>query len=187
MRTMLDIDHLVTAEEFARLPDDDHRYELVEGRVIKMSPPGARHGVLSIRMGILVGSFVETHSLGVVMGEAGFKLASNPDTVRGPDLSFVRRERIPASGIPEGYWPGAPDLVVEIVSPSNRPAEIRATVAKYLELGTRLVWVLDSKKKHVVQHRPGAVARTFAIGDALDGGDVISGFQCEIAAIFAGL
>jgi Uma2 family endonuclease len=187
MRTVLEMDHLVTAEEFARLPDNGHRYELVEGRIIEMPPPDIRHGVLADRMGAILVGFVERYGLGIVMTESGFKLAANPDTVRGPDLSFVRGERIPASGIPEGYWPGAPDLVVEIRSPRNRYTEIRRKVDNYLGLGTSLVWVVDPKKRHVVQHVCGEAARTLAAGDRLDGGEVLPGFQCEVAALFAGL
>jgi Uma2 family endonuclease len=187
MREMLEIDHLVTAEELLCLQDADHRFELVEGRVIRMSPPGARHGVLAIRLAVLIGSFVDAHSLGVVMGETGFKLATSPDTVRGPDLSFVRRERIPASGIPGGFWPAAPDLVVEIVSPDNRDSAIRAKVAEYLAAGTRLVWVVNPQSRQVVQHRAGMAAQTAIAGDVIDGGDVIPGFQCDVRAVFQDL
>src|SRR5712691_8461423 len=88
-------ERLVTAEEFARIPDDDHRYELVEGRVIRMSPPGAVHAVLATRIASLLQQHVEAHGVGVVMMSGGFHLATKPDTVREPDVSFVRRERIP--------------------------------------------------------------------------------------------
>src|SRR5947209_1961811 len=111
---------LVTAEEFARIPDDDHRYELVEGRVIRMSPPGAVHAVLATRITVLLSNHNDAHGLGVVLTSGGFKLAVNPDTVREPDVAFVRREHIPPDGIPESFWPGPADLAVEIRSPGDR-------------------------------------------------------------------
>lgn len=187
MRTTLDVDHLVTAEEFARLQDRDHRWELVEGRVIKMSPPGARHGVIAARMAMFLGLYAQSRQLGVVLVEGGYRLASNPDTVRGPDLSFVRRERIPGSGIPVGFWPGAPDLVVEIVSPDNRQPEIRSKVHQYLRLGTELVWVVEPDDHYVAVHDAPDTTRILRIGDTLDGGVVLAGFRCEVEAIFAEL
>src|SRR5919106_890664 len=101
-RVMPTSERLVTAEEFAKIPDDDHRYELVEGRVIRMSPPGSRHAVLATRIAVILAHYIDTHNLGVVMTTGGFKLATGPDTVREPDVAFVRRDRIPDAGVPEG-------------------------------------------------------------------------------------
>ena len=106
---------LVTAEELEKFPDDDYRYELVEGRVLRMSPVGWQHGRIVIHLATLLNRHVEDRNLGVVVTEVGFKLASNPDTVRGPDLAFVRQERIPAVDL-RGFWQGPPDLVVEVLS-----------------------------------------------------------------------
>jgi Uma2 family endonuclease len=187
MRTTLEVGHLVTAEEFARLQDSDHRWELVDGRVIKMSPPGARHGVIAARLAECLNHHARTNGLGVVLVAGGYRLASNPDTVRGPDLSFVRRGRIAGAGIPVGFWPGAPDLVVESVSPDNRQAEIRTKVDQYLLLGTQLVWVVEPDDKCVAVHDAPGSTRILRTGDTLDGGFVLAGFRCEVEAIFAGL
>src|SRR5690242_7476980 len=95
---------VITADEFARLPNDDFRYELVAGVVHRMSPVGGQHGMLTVRLAAALAGWAERHHAGAVMTETGFVLATNPDTVRAPDLSFVRRDRVPASGLPVGFW-----------------------------------------------------------------------------------
>lgn len=175
---------LVTAEEFAQIPDDNYRYELVEGRVIRMSLPGGLHGALAIRLAVLLEHHVRAHNLGVVMGEAGFHLARNPDTVRGPDLSFIRRERIDPTGLPEGFWSGAPDLAVEIRSPGDRRGEIWRKVDDYLTRGVRLVWVVEPRKKTVTSYRRLSPPITSGIDDTLAADDVVPGFACTVREIF---
>ena len=175
---------LVTAEEFARIPDDEYRYELVEGRIVRMSPPGSLHGALAIRLAVLLSRHVEEGNLGTVMGDAGFKLASNPDTVRGPDLSFIRRERIPRAGLPEGFWSGAPDLAVEISSPGDRRAAILAKVDDYLNRGVHLVWVVDPRQKTVTSYRRLSAPVTTGVDDTLDADDIVPGFRCAVRRIF---
>jgi len=118
--------HLLTAEEFAKLPDHEHWCELVAGRVVRLSPPGFRHGRVAMAFGSLLLQHVKAHGLGIVCIESGYKLASNPDTVRGPDVSFVDRARLPPGELPAGFWIGPPDLAVEVLSPDDRPGEIRA-------------------------------------------------------------
>jgi Uma2 family endonuclease len=174
----------VTAEEFARIPNDDFHYELVEGRVVRMSPPGSRHGVLATQIASLLHHHVAARRLGAVMTCGGVKLAANPDTVREPDIAFVRQDRIPAAGVPEGFWPGAPDLAVEITSPGDRASEIRAKVRDYLARGVRLVWVVDPKKKTVTTHAPQSTPVTLGVDDILDAGDVVPGFTCPVSRIF---
>jgi Uma2 family endonuclease len=177
-------ERLVTVEEFAKIPDDDHRYELVEGRVIRMSPPGSRHAVLATRLASLLHQHVEEHGLGVVMSSGGFHLASGPDTVREPDIAFVRGERIPASGVPDGFWPGPADLAVEIRSPGDRRGEIAKKVDEYLGRGVRLVWVVDSKARTVTVHQPDTPPAVLERGATLDGGTVVPGFSCPLEKIF---
>jgi Uma2 family endonuclease len=178
---------LVTAEEFARIPDDDHRYELVDGRVARMSPPGSRHAVLATRLAVLLERHVEAHNLGVVMASGGFRLAANPDTVREPDIAFVARERIPETGIPDGFWPGPADLAVEIRSPEDRQSAIQSKVHDYLARGVQLVWVVDPKRRTVTEHRPMSARLIRGIGDVLDASDVIAGFTCPVDRIFDGI
>lgn len=175
---------LVTAEEFERIPNDDYHYELVRGRVVRVSPPGSRHGMLVTRIGSLLAQHLEAQDLGVVISSGGFKLESNPDTVRELDVAFVRRERIPARGVPDGYWPGPPDLAVEIRSPGDRSPDLREKVHEYLALGVRIAWVVDSRAQTVTVHRPGAVVQVLGVDDVLDAGEVVPGFSCSVRRIF---
>lgn len=118
------------------------------------------------------------------MCEAGFMLATNPDTVYGPDVSFVRRERIPAAGLPEGFWPGAPDLAVEIRSPQDRRRDVTRKVDAYLAGGTLLVWVVEPQKEHITAYRRLSAPTTLGLDDTLDAGDVVPGFRCAVRQIF---
>jgi len=178
-------ERLLTAEEFERVPNDDFHYELVEGRVVRVSPPGSRHAVLITHIATLLGQHATANHLGAVMSVGGFKIAANPDTVREPDVAFVGQARIPATGVPDGYWPGPPDLAVEIKSPGDRPAEIRAKVTDYLARGVRLVWVVDPKAQTVTAHRPEASPILLGRDDVLDAGDVMPGFRCPVRQIFS--
>ena len=111
----------MTAEELFELPDDGGRSELVAGEVIHLAPTGAEHGVVTARIGHLIQDYAIAHGTGVCCGaETGFILQRGPDVVRAPDVAFVTEERIPETGIPQTYWPFAPDLAVEVVSPSER-------------------------------------------------------------------
>jgi Uma2 family endonuclease len=111
------------------------------------------------------------------------KLASNPDTVRAPDLSFVSRERIVVAKDPRGFWIGSPDLAVEILSPDDRPA-VREKVQEYLTHGARLVWVVDPGDRSVTVYRPGRATVRLTSDDALDGDEILSGFRCQVEALF---
>lgn len=174
----------VTAEEFARIPNDGYHYELVEGRVVRVSPPGSRHAVLAARISALLLQHCEANHLGAVMAVGGFQIATNPDTVREPDIAFVDQARIPATGAPDGYWPGPPDLAVEIKSPGDRSSEIQTKVSDYLARGVRLVWVVDPKAQTVAAYGPESAPVLLDVDDVLDAGDVVPGFTCPIRRIF---
>jgi Uma2 family endonuclease len=176
--------NLVTAEEFARIPDDNYHHELVEGRVVRVSPPGSRHGALIMRIGALLHQHVESQRAGAVLVTAGFKIAADPDTVREPDIAFIRAERIPSSGIPVGFWPGPPDLAIEIRSPGDRLTSIRVKVADYLARGVCVVWVVDPAARAVTVHRTHSPAMTLSVDDEIDGSDVVRGFNCRVARFF---
>lgn len=175
---------LVTAEEFARFPDDDRRYELVDGVVVEMSPVGGLHGALGVRLAALLEAHVAPRRLGVVMVETGFTLARNPDTVRGPDVSFVCAGRIPPSGVPETFWSGPPDLAVEIRSPGDSLSDLYAKSEAYLTRGVRLVWVLDPQAETVTVFAPGAPVFRLRGEDILDAGDVIEGFRIPVTDLY---
>jgi Uma2 family endonuclease len=176
---------LMTAEELFQLPDDDFKYELVEGGVIRMPPSGAEHGVVAVNVGYLLKGYVKAYDLGTVCGaETGFILKRNPDTVRAPDASFVAKERIPTEGIPRTYWPFAPDLAVEVVSPNDRFDEVQAKVAEYFAAGTRLVWVILPKTRTVLAYRSFHEVRSLSADDELNGEAGLPGFTCRVAELF---
>jgi Uma2 family endonuclease len=181
---MSDTTHLVTAEELEKFPDDDYRYELVEGRVIRMSPVGAVHGWVVLHFASQLIQHVDTRRLGFVLTEVGFRLASSPDTVRAPDLAFIRRDRLPEGALPRGFWKGPPDLAVEVLSPDDRPSDMRSKVAEYLERGVPLVVVIDPDERSVTVHRRSAPPNTLGTGDLLDLDDALQGFRCNVRDIF---
>ena len=174
---------VVTVDEFARLPDDDFKYELVAGVVHRMSPVGGLHGVIVTRLIVALSAWAEEHHAGAVMTETGFVLATGPDTVRAPDVSFVRQERIDATGLPVSFWRGAPDLAVEVLSPGDRPRDVADKVREYLTHGVALVWVIDPAMRTVRVHSAAAPA-THTHDQLLDGGDMLPGFSVPVSRLF---
>ncbi|MBI4788080.1 MAG: Uma2 family endonuclease [Chloroflexi bacterium] len=177
---------LMTADELLRLPRGRYRYELVKGELIQMTPAGARHGVVALKIGARLEAFVESKQLGVVCAaETGFVLAYDPDTVRAPDAAFISKARIPKEGMPEAYWPLAPDLAVEVVSPRDTASEVQTKVVEWINAGTRLVWVVDPKTQTVTVYHSLAEVRVLTVNDMLDGADVVPGFESAVKEIFA--
>ena len=147
------ISRAMTAEELLQLPDDNWRYELIRGGLRRMAPAGWEHGVLAMRIGSRLDQFVTANRLGIVLAaETGFILERNPDTVRAPDAAFVRLDRIPARSLPKGYWSGAPDLAVEVISPSDSAQEVDEKVDTWLSGGASEVWTIDPVSRAVVLH-----------------------------------
>ncbi|MGH7570379.1 MAG: Uma2 family endonuclease [Gemmatimonadota bacterium] len=179
------IEELVSLEEFERLPEEDeYLLELVRGRLVREARPGGEHGVLA---GELVGRLhyhVGKHGLGRVVTETGFLLAEDPPTVRGPDAAFISAERYPKTGAPKGFWRIAPDLAVEIVSPSNSATEIQEKVLEYLEAGASLIWVVDPGVRTVTVFRSRTDVRVLTQEETLEGADVLPGFQLSISDLF---
>jgi Uma2 family endonuclease len=176
---------LMTAGELARLPDDGNRYELVEGCLIRMPPPSYRSGVVATNIAVPMAGFVKQHRLGLVSGaDGGLLLRSDPDTVRAPDVSFVRADRIPAGGLVAGYWPGAPDLAVEVLSPSDRYPEVQRKVQEYLDAGTQLVWVVDPESRTATVFHADGRSSYLSAEDALDGEDVLPGFRLSLDEVW---
>lgn len=177
----------ITAEDLFRMPDDgNHKYELVAGRLVTMTPAGGLHGAVGMRLGGALTAYVDEHRLGVVLNaDTGFKLESDPDTVRAPDVSFVAQSRISASGLPTGYWQGPPDLAIEVLSPSDSRADLRAKVAEYLRLGVREVWFVEPVERQLTIHRPGETPRTVGEADTLEGGELLPGFRYPLARLFS--
>jgi Uma2 family endonuclease len=176
-------ERLLTAEDLYGLPDDDQDYELVEGRLVVSEPPGWTHGDIAASIAAALVPFVRAHGLGRVVVESGYVLARRPDTVRGPDVSFVRADRLPAADVAHRFYEGAPDLAIEIVSPDDRAAEVARTVQGYLRAGTRAVWVVYPDTRSIVVHGPDGLARLHGPDDAIDGGDVLPGFSAPVAEL----
>lgn len=185
MNAPLDTGPILTLDEFERLPDDEWRTELVRGRVVREPPAGMNHGRLACRLAYLITRFVDRHALGEVYGsETGFVLFEDPPTVRAPDAAFVSTARLPRPEDSIGFGHLAPDLAVEVVSPSNTAAEIIDKAADYLDAGTRLVWVVEPSRRCITVYRSRNEIRLLQEGDALDGYDVLPGFSVPVAEIF---
>jgi Uma2 family endonuclease len=175
----------MTAEELWRLPDDGMRHELIDGELTTISPGGSEHGRIAMRFGSRLDWFVEQHQLGqVYAAETGFLLARQPDLVRAPDAAFVRRERLVAAEDATGYFPGAPDLAVEVVSPNDRPSEVEAKVAAWLAHGTLMVIAVYPRSRTARIHRPGQPVRELSEADTIDGADVVAGWTLPLRELF---
>lgn len=171
---------ITTADELLRAQDLG-RCELVRGELRMMVPPGFEHGWLQSRIGSRLANFVESRNLGVVLGEIGFVLARKPDTVRAPDIAFIRAGRV-AGRIP-GYVEGAPDLAVEILSPDDRPGYVRDKVAEWLEAGAGAVWVVDPRNRTVTVHGSRRKAMVLGEADVLRGDGALAGFELAVRGL----
>jgi len=174
---------LMTAEQLFDTDIPNKRTELVRGVLIVREPPGGRHGSVTMNLAIQLGVHVQRAGAGQLFAaETGFTLFRGPDTVRAPDIAFVRRERLP-DPIPVRYPELAPDLVVEVLSPSDRPGETLAKIGDWLEAGARLVWVIDPEPRIARVYRQDGSETTISDDGQLDGEDVLPGFTCSLAAI----
>jgi len=174
---------LLTETDLANLPDDSYRHELVAGVMVAEPLPTHRHDRARWRIERTLRAHVEAGELGEVFGEAGYVLARDPDTVRGPDLSFVTRDRL-SNFDDTRFFSGAPDLAVEILSPSNRRGAMHAKVADYLAAGARMVWVVDPARRSITTYRTLLAPRRLASNEALDGEDVLPGLVIPLDTIF---
>ena len=177
------VDRAITADQLLNLSIPDKQVELVRGTLIVREPPGYRHGRVAFRIASIISQFASAHDLGVVVSaETGFKLFADPDTVRAADAAFIVRDRAPVPE-PVGYLTIAPDLIVEVLSPSDRAGEVQSKVSDWLTAGSRLVWVIDPARRRGVVYRADASVALLGEDDALDGEDVLPGFSCALAAV----
>jgi len=179
-------DTLLTAEDLLQMPRDDWRYELVEGVLHRMPPPGFEHGAIAAQFGGLLFAHVNQHKLGrVLAAETGFQISSNPDTVRAPDVAFVTYERLRQADFDRRqYFPGAPDFLVEVLSPADSYSDVEKKVAGWLSAGAKLVVLADPAKELLFAHRPGKPVQILSKEDTLDASDVVSGWQVPVRDIF---
>jgi Uma2 family endonuclease len=181
---------LMTADELLTLPSfvngSDRRYELIKGVLKIMSPTKPLHGVVCARLTTRLGMFVEEHNLGEVFGaETGFLVETDPDTVLGTDAAFVSRERLATVETFEKFFPFAPDLAVEVLSPSNTVQEIDEKINFYFAAGSRAVWVFNPKRRTVAVYRSPFDVRILSEQETLEGGDVLPQFKLELSKLFA--
>ena len=155
---------LMTAHELERLPETGKRTDVV------------------VTLAAIMKEYVRARNLGRVLAETGFVLATNPDTVRGPDISFVRRERVP-DPIPRGFARFSPDLAIEVWSPDDRPGKVLEKVADYLSAGTQLIWVVDPDRRQARVYRADGTMVTVNENEPLDGEDVLPGFTCVLSEV----
>lgn len=170
----------MTAEELMQL-EGPNRHELIKGELLTMPPPKALHGRVVANLIMLLLLHVKPNNLGNVFAEIGYKLETNPDTVLGPDLSFIARKRL--DNFPGGYFPGAPDVAVEVLSPSDRPSRVEWKTNLWLSLGARSVWVVNPKLRTVEVVRSSGERMLFHEPDELVD-DTVPGFHVAVSEIF---
>jgi len=174
----------MTAQELFEYSHEPFRTELVAGTLFEMEPAGALHGVVAARVGQLLSNHVLAHGLGVVFGaETGFHLESEPDTVRAPDASFVSRERIAATGIPNEFFPGPPDVAFEVTSPHDRRGEVESKTRSWLAAGTVAVVVIDPRRRTATVHRPASTPAVLGERATLDLDDLLPGFAPPVGEL----
>ena len=173
---------VMTAQDLLRMPDDGMRHELVNGELITMAPAGEEHGDLSMAIGSVLRQYVRERGLGkVYSADTGFVLTHDPDTVRAPDASFVRAERVRRR---KDFIDGAPDLAIEVISPSDTYSEVDEKVREYLGAGTEMVIVVDPRKRTATVHMRAGSTQHLSIDDSLDGGEVVPGWRLPLREIF---
>lgn len=174
---------LITADELVRMHIPDKRVELVRGVLVVREPAGGRHGRITVELTRRLANHVAAHGLGAVYAaETGFKIARHPDTVRAPDIAFVRWERL-SDPEPAGFLNFAPDLAVEVLSPDDRPGEVSAKVAEWLSAGTRRVWVVDPERRLTRVFRDDGTEQIVTANQTLDGEEVVTGFSLPLASV----
>ena len=173
----------MTADELLHVHLPNRHVELVRGVLVVREPAGGTHGRVTVNLTVRLGVHVEHAGVGQLFAaETGFTLARHPDTVRAPDIAFVRRDRLPRPE-PRGFPELAPDLVVEVLSPSDRPGEVLAKVADWLSAGTSLVWVIDPERRLARVYRQDGSERLLTGDDSLDGEDVVPVFSCPLSDV----
>ena len=176
---------LTTAEQLLLIPRGSLRHELVRGELRTMTPPGFEHGRLSVKIGHLLAVHAESTDSGVAVGETGFLIDRDPDTVRAPDAAFISKQRADAVGPTRKYWPGAPDLAVEVLSPGDSFHEVQEKALEWVAAGCVAVLVLDPDERAATVYRAGGDAHVHGAGDTLDLSDAVPGFTVTVAELFA--
>jgi Uma2 family endonuclease len=180
---MATVAQTITAEQLFEMPGCEH-FELVEGELLPMSPPGFDHGCIVSDIAAVLREFVRAGRLGLVAVDAGFCVSHDPDTVRSPDVAFVRAERVPPGGV-RAFFEGAPDLAVEVISPSDRASEVLAKAQEWLQSGCTTVWVVDPETKTVTVYSDRPRTLFLSASDTIVCEELLPGFSLPVSQIFA--
>ena len=176
----------MTAEEFFLTEEPEPgRYELVQGEIVSMPPPGLRHGEVQMNVGFAIKAYLLTNRIGRVVTESGAVVERDPDTVRGPDVSYYSQERLPFGKEVVAYHDEVPDLVAEVVSPDDTKKELKAKVREYLAAGVRVVWVVDPDDRTVTVFTEPTKSTVLEADATLTCEGVLPGFACRVADLFA--
>jgi Uma2 family endonuclease len=177
----------ITANQLLEPPHQGHRCELVEGEIRMMSPAGWKHGEIVSILHSRLAPYIEKQKLGKSFGaETGFLLSRDPDTVRAPDFAFIANRSLPPEAPEEAFWPGAPDLAVEVLSPDDRTGYVNEKIRTWLRAGTMEVWVVDPQLQSVTIHRSATDISMHPSGDAIQGNEqLLPGFHCPVAELFS--
>lgn len=179
------VERAMTAEELLQTEIRGKWTELVRGQLRVSEPPGTRHGLIANRLAFRITQHAYANALGDVFSQdTGFQIASDPDTVRAPDVAFLSHERMSAVRV-RGYARITPDLAAEVLSPGDTPAEVLEKIADWLRAGTRLVWVIDMERQVARAHRADGSIELVPNDGSLEGEDVLPGFSCRLAELFA--
>jgi Uma2 family endonuclease len=175
----------MTADDLLRLPSGRERHELVRGELRTMSPASFEHGRIGTRLLTRLACFVSETGLGVVVGpDTGFVLQRDPDLVRSPDVSFVVASRVPQVPL-NRFFPGAPDLAIDVLSPSDTVDEVEEKLSDFFAAGTRSVWIIKPRTKSVDVWTAGKLSHSLASTDLLTHPDLLPGFECPVGSLFA--
>lgn len=173
---------LMSDEELMQLPDDGHKYEYVDGE-LKVSPAGILHEIIGVKLIYKLYEFVKKHKLGYVCGSsAGYRMKSG--NTRSPDVSFINKSKLPEGKSPEGFAHFAPNLAVEILSPSDSLKGVQEKIKEYFDNGSELVWIINPKKRTAKDYRSLNNYEILHENDKLTGGDVLPGFSCDLKDLF---
>lgn len=174
----------LTDEQFMALPEDDRLYEYIDGELIVVANSGVEHGYLALTLGDFLTGFVRNHQLGITCDSStAFKMKTG--NKRSPDVAFIAKERLRGlKRLPKGFFEGAPDLVVEIISPNNTFEEIHHKLVEYFENGTRLAWVILPDEECVLVYHQPKPSKLLLLEDSLEGEAVIAGFQLPLKELF---
>jgi Uma2 family endonuclease len=182
---MATIEALMTAELFGQRPDPGHPEELICGRIVAMPPPGRRHGTVCLKAGRIFGNWVEDHDLGhTLSNDSGVVTERDPDTVRGADVAYYSYARLPKGAVSAGYGPEVPEIVVEVLSPSDRWSEVLIKVTEYLEAGVLVVVVLDPESRFAHVFGVDVAPQILKGDDELTFPGILEGFAVRVGRFF---